>query len=328
MFMPNFKHLGSQNSQVKQRKDKLGRIARAVGKPSFRGITRKNRPNKFTKSYGSFKLNISDFIFICQNTKPVDSVTVDTTKTTFPNLNFSPLLTQDYNRAEINDSDVIKGNLRLFPMEPVTHVSSIKDVLDVIQFLVPSDLYYYLYSIDLEEINVANELVQKVNEIKESKYDILKTLHSTDLTLQLQSNQTLVQYIISTFNRIKEEINKLNFNVHLRNKSFNVIKKEVTDQIDLYIQNVTHKNFMDVMDSKRYQYKVGSYRLFIQPHLLMSFLLAIDKGILFLHHRDSVTKPVFTMLSIAKQLNRSFVRFVYLYIIELNSRFSFYNLLV
>lgn len=255
---------------------------------NFRGITiRRGRRYRFN-DYFLKRSRKFPTVFNFPKINYIDVIEIDNTTYKWPNfvLPMTKLLNQDYKLADINGTEVIKGNMKYkYPINEIkTHTREEVNKSLLVQALLPADLGYLALAYD-DLFNLPGETtvtykfeqVIKVNDPLERK-KLLATL-----VLEAKRDEKLIEEYKRWCKVVANELQALNYNKFILYRGKKIFLKNVCNNLAAQLEHVDiNVNY----DKKLSKSKIKFNGIFMDYFIIAVYLACISKSLLLLQHNQ------------------------------------------
>lgn len=221
------------------------------------------------------------------------------------------LLKHDFNKAEILDVDVYKGEVKFNKDEDLKILKTEDLNFDMlIQIMIPSDLYY-LY-LALGTLGVKTPVVDQEykNAITKLFTDqgIEKIETITSLVKRLVKDERYVEFVKTWVGKARTEKNlavltSLNFYVGRRKKNLNEVVSKVDEAMSNYSENIENYSIFSRLLPQNFSTRLGRMTLKIRnPFYMMAMAMMASKSFCILYHVNSKLLPDVDLIKMARFL--------------------------
>jgi hypothetical protein len=256
----------------------------------LKGIRINNARYRFNRFFTT-NSNRRPSLLYFPNVKFIDTITIDTETSRWPNLKeaYTKLLNQDFKKAEVNEYDVVKGNLRYkFKLNEIrTHKKAEIYKSLILQALLPADLSYLALAYDnlflLDDKKTSDYGFDKLTEITDS-LERKKLLAS--ITQEVKRDQILMNKYKLWCKNVAKELRALNYSKYIRSgyKRYNLkaMASSLADVIDNIDENVNYDKKLS-----KTKVRIGTGRgIWMDYYTIPCYLACINKSLLLLKHVD------------------------------------------
>lgn len=259
----------------------------------------------------------------------IDEVTVNTTtyKAQEAKAAFVKLLKHEFEKAEIENLDVYKGEVK-FKMEDELSVRSTPDPnFDmVMQIILPSDLYYLylaLGTLGVEAFQLTTQIKDKLNNLYTANtLDRINTI--TNLAKDLLAKEEVLNFIKLWMARVIEEkqtalLNSINFYLGRRKKQVSQVSKEIDDVLNKYKENPQDYSIFRFLMNNRYTPRLGNFGLKVRnPLYVLALLIMCSKQQMILYHDNAQLIPDIDTVKVSRFIDVPAKTIIVLGVMNLN----------
>lgn len=225
----------------------------------------------------------------------IDTIVIDNTTYSWPDfvLPISRLLTHDFTAAEINGTEVIKGDLKYkYPINEVK-IHKSEEVLKslLVQALLPADLGYLALAYD-DMFNLPSEttVLESFKNITGVKDPIERKKLLADLVMEAKRDKSLIDEYKRWSKEVAKELRALNYNKYIYHRGRRIFFKTICNNLALQLENIdVNMNYYTILSRSRIKLN-GSI---MQYFTIATYLACISKSLLLLqHNQGDVNFPV------------------------------------
>lgn len=254
--------------------------------------------SNFTPKLGRFNSHFTTltsrknrFIFSTAPLNAIDNITINTNNFKYPDLNdaFNNLLSHRFQKADINDKEVIKGNIKINKeLTLQIHEPSWIKAVRAAQIIVPHQLSQLLIFSEAKPPdstilpNVTGNAtfdIQEINNYKPAK--------------------ELIEFIKQSIENLKNQISKINLPVLVKNISRNripleTIKNHILNVLNDYLNNIEKYHYWDQLSQRNYYFQIGRTRTKAIPvTTIITYLLFINNNTMPIVQSENTVRPIF-----------------------------------
>jgi hypothetical protein len=256
----------------------------------LKGIRINNSRYRFNRFFTSAN-NRRPTLLYFPNVNFIDSITIDTEVSRWPELKeaFTKLLNQNFNKAEINEFDVIKGNMKYkFKLNEIkTHKKAEIYKSLILQALLPADLSYLALAYDylfLLDDKLASKF--KFDEMTEIKDTLERKKLLASITQEVKRDPMIMEKYKMWLQKVAKELRALNYSKYIRSgyKRYNL--KAMASSLADNLENLdVHMNYDKKLSKSRL--KIGTGRgIWMEYYTIPCYLACINKSLLLLKYTD------------------------------------------
>jgi len=322
--VPRHNNLSSKVAKL----NKLGRlpvkkIKSHKKEPSLKGVNYITK-KKFSRFYKPFDKKIRQFFFLNPNSRPINTITVNSNTMKYPNIsaNFSQILTQNYDQAEINEVLVVKGNMKMKNATELVILDTNKsEFIEIAQFLLPADLFYFLFCVDFQPKTyeqLANQVPVILKELDSNKRDIL----IQDLIASSLKNSEFIEDFKIVLVKILDLIKTTYPKCKMGNLDYSPTM--VIELIENYSKEFDKYNFKSYLTTNKFLY-AGV----VVPHFLigLSFYILALRSTSFIINEQGYARGTAQIHRMASKLSLKIGKLYYLGANKIDNYFCVYTVM-
>lgn len=266
-----------------------------------RRLRNRNNNNFNSKRYRStpfytlkFNRNNSNYIFSCNTLKAIDSITINTTVSRYPDIvgAFSNILRHNFNKAEINEHDVSKGSLSYKgDINLVIHSPKTNVLMNSFQLLIPNDIFLYYVLLDIAPPTSCPEFFP-TSSTTEDMASISEIIKNFDYKSNFKFFQDSVDLIIGKIKVLTSSIYLKKFN---SNVSFSNLKTRAIQTLEYYKDHIHEYSIFKPLDSSRYTFRHRGKIFNTTLHRMIATMLALSMSTTIISQYFSEVKPDFLL---------------------------------
>lgn len=246
---------------------------------------------------------------------------------------FIKLLKHDFNKAEVEEFDVYKGEYKFKEQDNISIKASENSDFDmVMQIILPSDLYYLYLALGTLGVNLFNLNEEIKNKIKSLfTANVLDRIAIvTEIAKKLLDDQNTINFLNTWITKVIEEkqlalLNTINFYLGRRKKNINTISKEIEDALIKYKENPQDYNIFKFLMNSRYTPRLGNISLKVRnPLYVLALLIMCSKQQLILYHDETQILPDVDTIKVSRFIKVPAKNIILLGVMNLNPSITLY----